>query len=272
MSELNFPLIISTAGSQSAIQWYSDHLKIPQEQIKLYPELVAEHLGGFCINVSQAGANNRRRIRRALYECIKQLETNPTQKTIVLLEMSLDLRKEVWIDSDGTEENLDPAESNFYGISLADEPDWWERILSGQQKKATTDIVTGKVLNATQQKYIEKWQHGNQFFYSPTAETINLYMDIVMFIGFMKYHNIDYLIFRGCPIDTEINDHLLETFADVLAQDSKVLDLSNFSLTQWCLDRNYEPVDYKDQPLLGHPSLEAHRAFALFLSEKLKNR
>jgi hypothetical protein len=49
-----------------------------------------------------------------------------------------------------------------------------------------------------------------------------------------------------------------------------VFDLQRFSFTQWCLDKNYEPIDYLDRPEIGHPSLDAHREFGLFLASKLK--
>jgi len=199
-----------------------------------------------------------------LYECIQQLKNNPKQRTIVLVEITFDLRKELWISSHNAP--IAAADSNFYSVQLAKTADWWQQ----RFKKSFDKLDDIDQLNSLDKKYLKKWQQAEQYFYSPYAENINLIMDLINFTSFMKLHNIEYLIFRGNPAEPLEDEHVLDTFGNQLADDNNIFDLFNFSFTKWCVDNNYQPIDFVDQPYIGHPSLEAHNAFGLFLTEKLK--
>lgn len=268
MTTLNFPIVISSGGSQLSRDWYAKFLSLPVDSVKLFPEVVAEQLHGYSHNVAAPGRSNRMILRKALYECIKQLENNPGQRTIVLVELTFDLRKDVWFES---LENNDYSESNFVSIQLAMTEDWWSKRIQRKPQDGVNicDQLKKDKLNSMDKKYLTMWQKAEQYFYSPYAENINLIMDLINFTGFMKANNIEYLIFRGPPVEPFQEEHLLNTFDKFISTDSNVLDLKNFGFNQWCIDNNYPPLDWLDRPEIGHPSIEAHKAFGLFLTEKL---
>jgi len=265
VSTLDFPLIIANGASQISKQYYSDLLNMPKDDICLYPDVVAQKLNGFCLNVAVPGSSNRRLVRRTLYECIKQLNTNPGQPIIVLLELTFDIRDEIWHAGQST----DPGESDFQSLQLARTQSWWQNRTT---KLGTDDRAVLPGLNSVEQKYLQKWQEGSCYFYSPWARNINLYTDIIMLTGFLKQHGIQYAIYRGNPCLPLDPEHLLDSFKAVLHQDSGVFDLFDFSFTGWCVDRGHVPLDYQDQPHLGHPSLLAHEEFGIFLTNHLQDR
>ena len=264
----NFPVIISNGASQMSHKWYSNALKIPESDIKLCSDELARATRGFCSTHSKIGSSNRRIIRSTLYACMEQKKLNPDQKIIVVLELSFDLRKELWVER---ETLPDGAEGNFRSVQLAHNTDWWTKSRN-QPRIDKEDLISieGETLNSIERRHLTRWQQGEMFFYSPYAETINTLADLIMLAGFMKQHGIDYLIYRSCPIEKFTSAHLLDTFRDSVDTDPGMLDLFNFSFTGWCIEQGYTPIDSLDRPELGHPSLEAHQAFGKLLTQKLK--
>jgi len=269
INNLDFPIIIGNGASQVSIDYYADTLNKKRTDIKLFPEIVAESLNGYCFNVAVPGICNREILRRTLYECIKQSENNPGQPIIVLIELTFDLRKEVWIQS-LEKKGKNDYDSDFISLQIAQSLAWWKTRFNRNILDPVTNFIGNKKLTSMDKKYINQWQKTEQYFYSPYAENINLYMDLINFTGYMKSNNIKYLIFRGNPVESFEEDHLLDTFSSVLSTDPGVFDLQRFSFTQWCIDKNYKPIDYQDRPEIGHPSLDAHQEFGLFLASKLK--
>jgi len=266
---LKFPLIIANGTSQLSHKWYSDALNVSEDDIKLCSDQVAEELGGFCASRTLIGSSNRRIIRSTLYACIEQKKLNPEQKTIVILELALDLRKEIWLDRETT---LDASEGNFKSVQLARDTAWWS-LSRNRARINNNDLIPGimgEKLDSTEQRYLNKWQQGEMFFYSPYAETINTLADLIMLTSFLKLNNIDYLIYRANPVEQFTTSHLLDSFRNQIDNDPGIIDIFNFSFTGWCIEQKYRPVDFIDRPELGHPSLEAHQAFGKLLTQKLK--
>jgi hypothetical protein len=267
---LDFPIVIGSGASQVSIEYYARKLNKQPHEIKLFPEIVAESLAGYCINIATPGISNRKILRKTLYECIKQSENNPGQPIIVLVELTFDLRKDLWIESVEKTED-DKNDSNFVSAQIARNINWWKERFNRNISDTVIDIIEyTKSLTPMDKKYVNQWQKVEQYFYSSYAENINLNMDLINFTGYMKSNNIRYLIFRGNPVEKFEEEHLLDTFNAVLLADPGVFDLRHFSFTQWCLEKNYKPIDSEDRPEIGHPSLEAHRRFGLFLANHFK--
>lgn len=251
---LSWPLIITAGGSQLSHAWYSRFLDT--DSVTLCQDHVAQHFQGFTINLAQPGSSSRRIMRRTLYECITQQRLNPGQKILVIMELSFDVRKEIWID--GWHKDDDYAEGNFMQIQLSNDHDWWQGRANRVDKDH--DAVLEKI--GPDRKFLEGWIKSQRYFHSSESEAINLLMDLVMLTSFFREHDVGYCIFRGNPSVEHGQGLLLDTFRHEIMQDPNILDLDHFSFTGWCVEQGLQPLDYHDQPTLGHPSLEAHERFS----------
>lgn len=255
MGNMDFPLVISVGGSQQSKKWYSENLQVSIEGIKLCGDLVADHFHGHHMNLALPGASNRRHIRRTMLECMKELQLNPSQQKIVIFELSFLLRKEVWIDQYVNTDNLD---GNFLQIQLASDLNWWQKRTNTKDARC----IDGKELDGCTKKSLHDWIKTQRTLYSPYAETVNLYQDLIMFSHFLKYHAIKYVIFNGNPCEHLESTSMLNILHNYLINDKNILDLLVFSLTKWCVDNQFLPLDNPSCPTLGHPSIDAHAAFA----------
>lgn len=248
MVDTSWPLIIVLGGSQQSNIWYQNFLKT--KKVCLLSDVVANHFNGFCINLSWPGASNRRHIRRSMIECITQRELNPNQRIILILELSFALRKELWVDD---YQNKDMDEANFFQIQIANDNEWWKD--RGDKKSFNDHLKMHK-------KYFDRWLSSQRYFYSSYGELINLYQDILSLIAFLKLQKIDYIIFQGNPVESFEPTFIKDIFKKQLDQYKNVLDLEKFSFTEWCISQNFVPIDSLDRPFIGHPSPQAHEAFA----------
>lgn len=262
---MDHPLILAFGGSQVSPKYYSRQLNIPIEETNLFPEHVADKLGGFCINHALAGCCNSRLIRRTILESISQRELNPAQRIIVLLELNFVIRKEIW-DSKHTPE--DPAESQFRSVQIAHTVDWWTKS-RGQEKVTMVDKITELFQEKSdKQQFLEKWQQGEMFFYSPYAENITLIQNLITLTALLKQLNIEYLIFRGNPVEKFEPEYVLDTFMNYINRDSHVLSLTEFSFNEWAVSNGLGVLE-KEITSSGHPSYKAHAEFANFILSKL---
>lgn len=259
MNEITWPLIILVGGSQQSNQWYSDYLKTPLDEIHLVADVVNRHFNGHLINLAKSGSSNKRHIRRSILECLIQRKLNPKQRIILLLEITFDLRQEIWIDENSIIK--DDFESNFYQIQIAHNDSWWKD--RGNNLSDVPNEIVNHVENHA--KYFKKWLESHRYFYSPYAELIYLYQDILGLTYILKKEQIEYVIFRGNPIEKFETTIITQILKENLDNDPNVLNLETFSFTQWCLEHPFLPVEnnlLKNKLSVGHPSLEAHRAFA----------
>lgn len=226
---------------------YSDQNFFPALKENTYAHVVGQHLNGFVINNAIKGSCNRRIVRTSVHDLIQQRQLNPEQKIIALISLSFELRFELWHE-DVT--NADPAESNFCPHMFSHKNNWRDLLLGGKQ-----------IADKQQNDFLDKYYQGRAYYYSPYAERINLMCDLVMFQTLMKQLDIKFLIFQG-PMSEELKEeYLLDFFKSQLSKEN-FFDFEKFSFTTWCYQQGFEPIDFKDQPLIGHYSVDAHRAFA----------
>lgn len=225
---------------------YSDENYHHSLKGKTYAHAVGEYFSGFVINNAIAGSSNRRIIRSSVHDLMLQRSINPQQKIIALIGLTFELRGEIWLESK-IQRSERPEESNFVTHTFAQIPNWRERLLSSESRPT--------------RNFAEKYRQGRAYYYSPYAERINLFCDLVMFQSLAKQLNVDFVMFQCPKAEVLEQEYLLDFFKKNL--DSKqILDFENFGFTSWCSEQGFQPLDYNDRPEIGHYGPDAHRAFA----------
>lgn len=249
-----FPLVYCNGDSYSNERY---HISLKG---KTYANIVGEYCNGFVINAAVSGSCNRRIIRTSLHDLIHQRQINPSQKIIALINLSFELRSELWID-DLVPDN--PVESNFVPHMFSAQRNWRGNLLTGQS-------INTQQIYKVDSKFYEKFSQGRAYFYSPYAERINLLTDLIMLKSTLDALNIDFLIFQGPAAELLDSDYLLNFFKQHLAGDTRIFDLETFGFCDWALQQGFVPLDFLDRPEIGHYGPDAHRAFAnLILIPKL---
>ena len=252
---IDFPLIYCNGDSYSDDQY---HLSLNE---KTYANVIGEHCNGFVINTAMSGSCNRRIIRTSLHDLILQRQQNPLQKIIALINLSFELRSELWVDDLSSEH---PRESNFVTHSFSSQLNWRDNLLSNK------DIETPNKYKLDT-KFYEKFSQGRAYFFSPYSERINLLADLIMLKSTLDNMNIDFLIFQGPVAEKLESDYLLDFFKQQIAMDQRIFDLETFGFCSWAHEQKFVPLDYLDRPEIGHYGPDAHRAFATtVLLPKLK--
>ena len=252
---VDFPLIYCNGDSYSNDQYHASLIG------KTYANVVGEHCNGFVINASIVGSCNRRIIRTSLHDLILQRQHNPYQQIIALINLSFELRSELWVDnlSSGC-----PSESNFITHTFSSQTNWRENLLDGK------DIKTPN-RHKLDNKFYEKFSQGRAYFFSPYAERINLLVDLVMLKSSLDSMNIDFLIFQGPVAEKLESDYLLDFFKQQIAVEHRIFDLETCGFCNWAYDQKFIPLDFLDRPNIGHYGVDAHCAFATdVLIPKLK--
>ena len=209
----DFPLIYCNGDS------YSDENYHATYKNNVYPDFVARSCHGFVLNKAISGSCNRRIIRTTVHDMIHQRQINPEQKIIALVGLSFELRSEVWADN--IIERKYPEESNFVKHSFTRQIDWRENLLSH------IDIDTPVTGNKFDQEFFKKYSDGRAYFFSPYAERINLYCDLIMLRTLLESINVDFLIFQSPKAETLQSDYLLDFFKNQLKNDSRFFDFEN---------------------------------------------
>lgn len=240
--ENQHPLIYCNGDS------YSDQNYKPDLNGNTYADIVGQYTGGFVFNRAKAGSCNRRILRTTVHDAIHQRQLNPTQKIIMLIGLSFELRGEVWIDNF---EVTDPAESNFKTHVFSSVNKWREKLLK--------NIAISPSRNNKFEKYYDQ---GRAYYYSPYAERINLHTDLIMLRALLESLNIDFLIFQSPAAEKLESDYLLDFFRKQIKDDMRFFDFEQFGFCDWCYSKNFIPYDFLDQPTIGHYKPDAHRAFA----------
>jgi hypothetical protein len=236
----NHPLIYCNGDS------YSDENMFPSLLGKTYAHVLGEHLNGFVINNAIGGSCNRRIIRSSVHDLIQQRQHNPEQRIIALIGLSFELRSEVWIEKSTPKL---AQESNFQTHTFASKNNWRDSLLAGE------NIVNKET------KFLDKYNQGRAYYYSPYAERANLLCDCVMYQALMKDLNIEFLMFQSPRAEQLENEYLVDFFKSQL--DSKCfIDFESFGFADWCHQQGFVPLDFLDRPNIGHPRAEDHRAFA----------
>jgi len=242
---MDFPLIYANGCSYSNPDFTKD---------KVHADYVGEALKGFVLNKSITGSCNRRIIRSSLYDIIKQRKLNPKQKIITIISLTFELRSELWVEDKKTEKS---QESNFVTHHFSKRLDWKERLFSG---KSLSDGPPNLKLPSS--RFLDYYDQGRAYFFSPYAERINLLADLVMFTAVCEKHNINYLIFQAPKAEKLVKEHLLNSFKNEVTNNPQIFDLEKFGFLNWAHNQKFIPHDMLDTPEIGHYNSDAHEAFA----------
>jgi hypothetical protein len=245
-ADIDFPLIYCNGDSYSADRHH------PLLKGKTYANIVANYCNGFVINSAIPGSCNRRIIRTTLHDLMLQRQLNPSQKIIALINLTFEVRSEIWVDDLVSDT---PPESNFVTHKFSGKLDWKEKLLDN------TDISISTRYNLDNTFY-KKFSQGRAFFFSPYAERINLLTDLIMLKSTMQKLDIDYLIFQAPVADLLDSDYLLDFFKQYIKDDPGIFDLETFGFCNWSHQQGFIPFDYLDRPTIGHYKPDAHCAFA----------
>lgn len=251
-----FPLIYCNGDS------YSDENYKDFSKDNIYANFVGKYCNGFVLNRAISGSCNRRIIRSTVHDMILQRQLNPTQQIIALINLSFELKTELWADEIPPHS---PEESHFKSHQFSGQLTWREDLLKG------ISIRTQNTYNLDK-KFFDFYSKGRAFFYSPYAERINLLTDLVMFRSLMDSLNVNFLVFQGPKADKLQSDYLLDFFKQQLTGDDRFFDFEEFGFCDWCYENNFTPMDSIKRPYIGHYGPDAHQAFAeQVLIPKLKS-
>jgi hypothetical protein len=244
---MDFPLIYVNGCS------YSDENYRPIMQGRTYGHYYAEITNGYCLNKAKSGSCNRRIIRTTAYDMIEQRKLNPTQPILALIQLSFEIRDEIWIDDITYNEN--PQESNFRTHQFSHLTDWRDRLFKN-------DSI------GPDKGFLQKWSEGRAFYYSSYAERINLLLDVLFLKNLLESMDIEYLFFQG-PTAEKLESEYLKDFFLQQIQDPRIFDFETFGFCNWCHDQGF--VAHDEEPIgTGHYRPDAHQAFAEnFLSQIL---
>ena len=242
---MDFPLIYCNGDS------YSDENYLPELKGNIFVDFVAKPYNGFVINKSISGSCNRRILRTATHDLIQQRQLNPDQHIVALINLSFEIRSEVWIDESETDRS---EESQFKPWIFTTMLDWRERLLGGK------DIGPAHRWGGDK-KFLRKYSEGRAYFYSPYAEKINLYTDLINFKNTLDALDIKFLIFRSVATEETQEEYLLDFLRQEIDKDKRVLDIEKFSWIPRASEQ-FIPVDMQDRPEIGHHGPDAHEEFA----------
>lgn len=214
---------------------------------KTYSHAVGRKLNGFVINNAVNGSCNRRIIRTSVHDLVHQRQLNPDQEIIALIGLSFEIRSEIWIDDARPQFE---TESNFQSNSFTNKNNWREWLIN---KKSLPDKLGSG--------FLDKYNQGRAYYYSPYAERINLMCDLLMFQSLMQQLNIQFLVFQAPKAEALESEYLLDFFKDKLNKNN-FFDFEKFGFINWCFEQRFTPLDMEDRPWMSHYGPDAHQAFA----------
>lgn len=226
----------------------------------VYSDVVANGLSAKLINKGKAGSCNRRIIRSSLRDLI-DLKTQ--DRVVLLLGLTFVSRTEIWrpdlsaIDNDG----------HFHSISVNHKKFDWS--IHGLIDTVIPDIH--KTADPVISDYYQQWL----IHYCPESEVTNLLTDIIMFVGWCKNNNIDYIVFSNVDCLPDHNkigytSPFIQNLRQEIEQDSNILDPWSFSFGTHSLNSGFVPKDQHLYGRHGHPGEEAHIQFGNLLLEHFK--
>lgn len=224
--------------------------------------------GGYNINHAISGSCNRRILRTSIADLYQQRQLNPTQQIIALIGLTFDLRSEIWNNGFFTDTKFGFAmkrtelDSDFISYQMISKTDWVERLNNNEQ------IAEKQELDKTlMPKYFDMLTKSYGYFYSPTAQYINLYMDLIGFAKIMDSLDVEFLVFH-CPSqpspDSDIFcDALLNLFAEVIHNDDRFIGFSEgFSFCQYLEDNGFASLGDNEPSGIKHFGKDGHKFFA----------
>jgi len=237
---MDFPLIYVNGCS------YSDEKYHPSLLDNTYAHHYGRMVNGFVLSRARTGSCNRRIIRTTVHDMIQQRQLNPTQRIVALIQLTFEIRDEIWIDD--IKQTSEPCETHFKTHQFSKMTDWRERLLNN----ISISNDTG---------FLRKWSEGRAFFYNSYAERINLLLDVLLLQNLLKSLNIEYLIFQGPKAEVLSIEYLKDFFLQQL-DDSRILNFETFGFCSWCNEQGFTPLDKTEPVDRGHYDSDAHQSFA----------
>ena len=247
---MDFPLLYCNGSSYSSNDYH------PLNNNAIYVNYVANKLNGFVLNKSFPGNWNRSIIRTSVHDLIHQRQLNPSQKIIAIIGLTIEMWSDIWLeDNEPKSEEL----SNFQCHSFTTLQDWRERLVSNLDILGFNKIFK-KEKDTVFERFYTKYSEGRAYFYSPYAERINLFCDLLMFTSMCKKYNINYLIFQGDKAEKLEQEYLLDFFSKELYKDDRIFNWEEFGFIHWCRENNFEDLEPLNPK--GHFGPDVHEAFA----------
>jgi hypothetical protein len=225
---------------------YSDENYHATMQDNTYAHHYGRLINGFVLSRARSGSCNRRIVRTTVHDMIQQRQLNPTQRIIALIQLTFEIREELWFDD--IQQTLDPCETNFRSHQFSEMLSWREQLLTNK-----------KISNHT--GFLRKWSEGRAFFYNSYAQRINLLLDVLLLQNLLRSLDIQYLIFQG-PRAERLEDEYLKDFFLKQLSDPCILDFETFGFCNWCAEQGFTPLDSTEPAGIGHYKPDAHLAFA----------
>jgi hypothetical protein len=195
-----------------------------------------------------------------VHDLVSQRQLNPEQPMVALIQLTFELRGEIWLDGQQNKTNL-PEESHFHSTRFSELHDWRPRLLQGKDIIPKKFDKFGTTISTLDKKFLRKHLEAMAYFYSPYAERINLLNDLIMLRALLDSLNIKFLIFQGPKAETLESEYLLDFFKNQLYNDNRIFDLEQFGFTNWADENNFDTLDDEDRSI-GHYGPAAHEAFA----------
>ena len=224
---------------------------------KKYSDFLGEKLQCSVVNNAIGGSSNARILRTSLRDLmvLKKKYAN----IVAVVSLSYIIRTEVW--DPNIKNNRFINDGEFTSITPTHLKNWFFDLQNS---------VTSEYKDFSKQFLIN---------YNVEAETIKLLQSIILFSTWCKYNNIKSIIFSG-PLQEKVDfsSPFIQDFYQEFKQDNGIIDIFEFSFTQWCILKGFKPINAnRTQHIhdkvydVGHHGQAAHEAFANFLLEEHLN-
>lgn len=221
---------------------------------KKYSDFLKEKFDCSVLNNSLSGSCNSRILRTSLRDLIELKKTHKKIKAII--NVTYVIRTEVWdpTPKDPKDYNND---GNFVNLTPTNVKDW-----------ASKDkTVTSKIYHDYCKQFL--------IHYNVESEITKLLQNIILLSSWCKLNDVDYVIFSGPLQETiDFTAPFIKPFYNLVCEDKNILNLFEFSFTEWCLEHNFTPITKnRTQEIhgkiydVGHHGEAAHHAFSEFLFE-----
>jgi len=227
---------------------------------KRYSEYLGDLLQCPSINAAISGSCNERIFRTALRDLIRLKKEHAD--IVAVISLSFTVRTEIWHRNPERQDKWKQSgDGDFISIKPTIQKNWIEKI-----KDSTAELLP------IYKDYAVSWLT----WYDVEAETTKLLQNILLFTTWCRSNNIRYVIISG-PLQQSINFSapFVETFYDKVKSDPQVLDIFNFSFTEWSNQQGFTPIDDHTQEIdgktyiIGHQGEQAHQAFAQLLVDHI---
>lgn len=218
---------------------------------KRYSEFLGEHYKCKVINAAISGSSNSRILRTTLRDLIQLRSQN---HVVAFISLSFLMRTELWDPNIVHNKFLNDGE--FTSIQPTHSKSWFYDKM---------DLVDSKYKDFCKQFLLN---------YNVEAETTKLIQNILLLSSWCKQNQVKCIIFSSAlqePID--YTAPFIKDFYKEMVNDKNIINIFEFSFTEWCLSHKFVPISAYTQNIhgqdydIGHHDEEAHRAFANFLIE-----